>query len=65
MNTATVSELRYNFPSVEKAARKGPVTITRKGKAIATLHALQMKKIHLPKNFGVNTKHVLTWEDFC
>jgi hypothetical protein len=39
MRTATVAELRHNLPAVEKAARKGAVTILRRGRAVATLNA--------------------------
>jgi antitoxin (DNA-binding transcriptional repressor) of toxin-antitoxin stability system len=37
--TATLRELRHNFATVEKAARRGPVEITRRGKLIGTYTA--------------------------
>jgi len=39
MTTITLRELRHNFGSVEKAARRGPVRITRRGRAIGTFTA--------------------------
>jgi len=39
MSTATVKELRHEFPRVYAAARRGPVRITKQGKIIATLDA--------------------------
>ncbi|OAM91558.1 hypothetical protein AW736_02660 [Termitidicoccus mucosus] len=39
MTTATLREFRHNFATVEKAARRGPVKITRRGKVIGTYTA--------------------------
>jgi len=36
MTTITLREFRHNFGSVEKAAMRGPVRITRRGQAIGT-----------------------------
>ena len=37
--TATLYELQHEFDTVEKAARRGPVKITRKGSVIGTYTA--------------------------
>lgn len=39
MSSATVKQLRHEFPRVYAAARRGPVQITKHGKVIATLDA--------------------------
>jgi hypothetical protein len=39
MSTATVKELRHEFPRVYAAARRAPVSITKQGKVIGTLDA--------------------------
>lgn len=41
MSTATVRQLRHDFPVVERAARKNPVKITRRGKLIGTFTAVK------------------------
>lgn len=39
MSTATVKELRHEFPRVYAAARRAPVKITKQGKVIGTFDA--------------------------
>ena len=39
MSTATVKELRHEFPRIYAAARRAPVRITKQGKVIATFDA--------------------------
>ena len=39
MTTTTLRELRHNFGSVEKAARRGPMRITRRDRVIGTFTA--------------------------
>jgi len=39
MTTTTIREFHHNFASVEKAARRGPVRITRRGRVIGTFTA--------------------------
>lgn len=39
MSTATLRQLRHDFASVEAAARKAPVKITRRGKVIGVFRA--------------------------
>ena len=39
MSSATVKELRHEFPRVYAAARRAPVSITKQGKVIGTFDA--------------------------
>ena len=39
MSTVTLRELRHNFQTVEAAAQKAPVKITRRGRVIGTFTA--------------------------
>lgn len=59
MTTATLRELRHDFASVEKAAKRGPVRITRRGQVIGTFTAAKKNEKWTPPDFakrGIRTK---------
>lgn len=55
MSTATLRQLRHDFASVEAAAQKAPVTITRRGKVIGVFSARGKGKWRAP-DFAARAK---------
>jgi antitoxin (DNA-binding transcriptional repressor) of toxin-antitoxin stability system len=67
METVTLRELRHNFPAVEKAAKKGPVTITRRGRVIGTYKASKTPGKWTPPDYsrrGLRTEKPVDVLDF-
>ncbi|MDR2673844.1 MAG: type II toxin-antitoxin system Phd/YefM family antitoxin, partial [Opitutaceae bacterium] len=52
MTTATLREFRHNFATVEKAALRGPVKITRRGRVIGTYTAARNPGKWTPPDFA-------------
>ena len=60
MSSATVKQLRHEFPRVYAAARRGPVRITKHGKVIATLDATPaLAKPWSPPDFTARSEAIL------
>jgi len=60
MSSATVKQLRHEFPRVYAAARRGPVRITKHGKVIATLDATPaVAGPWTPPDFTARSKAIL------
>ena len=55
MSTASVRQLRHDFASVEAAAKKAPVKITRRGKVIGVFSARGNGKWRAP-DFAARAK---------
>lgn len=67
MTTATLRELRHNFENVEKAAARGPVKITRRGRVIGTFTAERKTGKWTPPDRAartINTKGEVNVLDF-
>ena len=57
MSTATVRQLRHDFPKVYAAAKRRPVKITKRGKVIGTFTATADKKWTPPDFAGRAAAH--------
>ena len=56
MSTATVRQLRHDFPKVYAAAKRRPVKITKRGKVIGTFTATAGTKKWAPPDFAGDAK---------
>ena len=56
MSTVTLRQLRHDFASVEAAARKAPVKITRRGRVIGTFTAAKKSARWTPPDFGARAR---------
>ena len=52
MSTATVRQLRHDFPKVYAAAKRRPVRITKRGKVIGTFSATADARKWTPPDFA-------------
>jgi hypothetical protein len=60
MSTATVKELRHEFPRVYAAARHAPVKITKQGKVIGTFDATPVPDAAwTPPDFTARSRAIL------
>lgn len=59
MTRATVRDLRYNFPAIERRLRRGEeIEITKRGKPIGRLTGVPANPPPLP-DFAARTKRIL------
>lgn len=56
MSTATVRQLRHDFPKVFAAAKRRPVKITKRGKVIGTFSATPETRKWTPPDFAAEAK---------
>ncbi len=60
MSTATVKELRHEFPRVYAAARRAPVKIMKQGKVIGTFDATPVPgAVWTPPDFTARSRAIL------
>ncbi|MEY2881622.1 MAG: hypothetical protein RLZZ15_4002 [Verrucomicrobiota bacterium] len=60
MSTATVKELRHEFPRIYAAARRAPVKITKQGKVIGTFDATAVPTADwTPPDFTARSRSIL------
>lgn len=56
MSTATLRQLRHDFASVESAAKKSPVKVTRRGRVIGTYTAAKNSARWTPPDFAARAR---------
>jgi antitoxin (DNA-binding transcriptional repressor) of toxin-antitoxin stability system len=56
MITVTLRQLRHDFASVESAAKKSPVKVTRRGRVIGTFTAAKKSARWTPPDFTARAR---------